>query len=290
MNNKVMTLMRFMFQLFLLCIATESLAQNASKQINEIKRNEAYLFEEATAATAKEARDLAIVKLAKILSDYMEEKNPAGAAKLDDFKDLAEGAEEIVTDRGSQKRVFLYYSKHDIDATADEASQTDVPNNSPKQEQKEDTNARTEAKPKPLTEQIPEDKEEPVAEVKNVTKQEQVSPTSESHFIKSVSDDSLAEWQKKLLNNFLIDGLTLLSAKDLVNTYKIENKIKRFGSKNNPPTQTAPVFFVIADETGKVIAVLGRDEGGQRKNYVSGNYENISDYNSNNYIWFTFNK
>ena len=140
MNKKVMTLMRFMFQLFLLCIATESLAQNASKQINEIKRNEAYLFEEATAATAKEARDLAIVKLAKILSDYMEEKNPAGAAKLDDFKDLAEGAEEIVTDRGSQKRVFLYYSKHDIDATADEASQTDVPNNSPKQEQKEDTN------------------------------------------------------------------------------------------------------------------------------------------------------
>lgn len=290
MKNKVFKLMHFLFQLFFLCLVTESLAQSASKQINEIKRNEAYLFEEATAATVKEARDLAVVKLAKILADYMEEKNPAGAAKLDDFKDLAEGAEEIVTDRGSQKRVFLYFSKHDIDATADEASQTDVPKNEPKQEQNENANEGTETKSKPLTEQIPADKSGPVVEMKDVTTLVKKTPTLESDLKKSVSDDSLAEWQKRLLNNFLTDGLTLLSAKDLVNTYKIENKIKRFGSKTNPPVQAAPAFYVFADETGKVIAVLGRDEGGQRMNYVSGNYEKISDYNSNNFIWFTLNK
>ena len=293
MKKNIIISIRFLFQLFCLFLATETLAQSASKQINEIKRNEAYLFEEATAATAKEARDLAVVKLAKVLADYMQEKNPAGAAKLDNFKDLAEGAEEIVADRGSQKRVFLYFSKSDIDATADEASQAKDPQTKPEQEQKEET--KPETKPQPVTvEQASSNKVEPdvepVVEEKTVTKPVTASPASESHPQKSVSDNSLAEWQKKLVSTFLTDGLTLLSAKDLVNTYKIENKVKRFGSKTSPPTQAGQAIYVFADETGKVVAVLGRDEGGQRMNYVSGNYENISDYNSNNYIWFTLNK
>ena len=290
MKKNVIILIRFLFQLFCLFLATETLAQSASKQINEIKRNEAYLFEEATAATAKEARDLAVVKLAKVLADYMQEKNPAGAAKLDNFKDLAEGAEEIVADRGSQKRVFLYFSKSDIDATADEASQAKDHQTKPEQEQKEDAKPE----PQPVIEQASSNKVEPdvepVVEEKNVTKPVTASPASESHPQKSVSDNSLAEWQKKLVSTFLTDGLTLLSAKDLVNTYKIENKVKRFGSKTNPPVQAGQAIYVFADETGKVVAVLGRDEGGQRMNYVSGNYENISDYNSSNYIWFTLNK
>ena len=114
--------------------------------------------------------------------------------------------------------------------------------------------------------------------------------SKESYSSRSVSDDSLAEWQKRLINNFLRDDLTLLAAKDLVNTYRIENKVKRYGSMNNPPMQSGQAFYVFADETGKVVAVLGRDEGGQRQNYVNGKYENISDYNSNDYIWFTLNK
>ena len=280
MNKKVFVFARFLFQLLFLCLATETLAQSASKQINEIKRNEAYLFEEATAATAKEARDLAVVKLAKIIADYMEENNPEGAANLDDFKDLAEGAEEIVTDRGNQKRVFLYFSKHDIDATAEEATQIgDVKS------------------PDPLPEQVIEEpqitKEKDVPE-RGMEQQETTEGTNysskESYSSRSVSDDSLAEWQKRLINNFLRDDLTLLAAKDLVNTYRIENKVKRYGTMNNPPMQSVQAFYVFADETGKVVAVLGRDEGGQRQNYINGKYENISDYNSNDYIWFTLNK
>lgn len=287
MKRREIVLACFLLQLFFLCIAPEALAQNASKQINEIKRNEAYLFEEATAATVEEARELAVVKLAKVLSDYMRENNPEGADKLDDFKDLAEGAEEIVADRGTQKRVFLYFSKRDIDATAEEASQTDAPQNTPEQEpvKKEEPKPAAETQPK----QIPVPKPEPVV-VKEETEPRAKSPVSEARSNKSVSDDSLAEWQRRMLGSFLKDGLTLLSAKDLVNTFKIENKIKRFGSKSNPPAKAEQAFYVFADESGKVVAVLGQDKGGQRLNYVSGNYENISDYNSQNFIWFTLNK
>ena len=266
---------RFLFQLLLLCIASATWAQDASKQINEIKRNEAYLFEEATAATTKEARELAVVKLAKVLADYMKENNPEGANKLDDFKDLAEGAEEIVTDRGSQKRVFLYFSKHDIDETAEEASETDAPETQ-----------ETEEPMEPIVQQptpTPTPKPEPVVKQPEKTKPIVSDPS------KSVSDDSLAEWQKRLISSFLSDDLTLLTAKDLVNTYRIENKIKRYGSKSNPPAQAGKAFFVFVDGTDKVVAVLGRDTGGQRLNYVNGNYENISDYDTYNFIWFTLN-
>lgn len=295
MNKKIFIFARLLFQLLFFCIATEALAQSASKQINEIKRNEAYLFEEATAATAKEARDLAVVKLAKIIADYMEEINPEGAAKLDDFKDLAEGAEEIVTDRGSQKRVFLYFSKHDIDATAEEASQTDahgegVEKSDPLPEQIVEQPKKTKEADVPVREDLaPEPIPEQVVRQPEIMKKDNYS-ANESHSNKSVSDDSLAEWQKRLISNFLRDDLSLLAAKDLVNTYKIENKIKRYGSMTNPPTQSGQAFYVFADETGKVVAVLGRDQGGQRLNYINGNYENISDYNSLNYIWFTLNK
>lgn len=276
MKKKEILLVCFVFQLFFLCLATESLAQNASKQINTIKRNETYLFEEASAATAKEAKELAIVKLAMVLADYMKEKNPEGAAKLDDFKDLAEGAKEIVTDRGKQKRVFLYYSKHDIDATAEEASEMDAP--------------ETQETEEPMVPIVQQPSPTPTQKPEPVVKQPEQTKSIESNSSIPVSDDSLAEWQRKLLGNFLKDGLTLLSAKDLVNTYKIENKIKRFGSKTNPPANAGQAFYVFADETGKVVAVLGRDNGGKRLNYVSGNYESISDYNSQNFIWFTINK
>lgn len=291
MNKKVFVFARFLFQLLFLCLATETLAQSASKQINEIKRNEAYLFEEATAATAKEARDLAVVKLAKIIADYMEENNPEGAANLDDFKDLAEGAEEIVTDRGNQKRVFLYFSKHDIDATAEEATQIgDVKSPDPLPEQVIEEPQITKEKDVPSGEfQEPKPLPERGMEQQETTEGTNYS-SKESYSSRSVSDDSLAEWQKRLINNFLRDNLTLLAAKDLVNTYRIENKVKRYGTMNNPPMQSVQAFYVFADETGKVVAVLGRDEGGQRQNYINGKYENISDYNSNDYIWFTLNK
>jgi len=289
MKKNVIISIRFLFQLFCLFLATETLAQSASKQINEIKRNEAYLFEEATAATAKEARELAVVKLAKVLADYMEEKNPVGAAKLDDFKDLAEGAEEIVTDRGSQKRVFLYFSKHDIDATAEEASQEEKPKTVPEQKPEEKSKPKVEADSQPSTEQMPTPKVTPVVEQKEDTKEKTPLPASKTYSNKNILDESLAEWQKRLLSSFLREDLTLLSAKDLVNTYRIENKIKRHGSMSNPPVKAVSAFFVFADETGKVVAVLGRDKEGKRLNYISGNYENISDYNLYNYIWFTLN-
>lgn len=289
MKKKEILIVHLLIQLFLLCMANETLAQNASKQINEIKRNETYLFEEATAATVKEAREVAVVKLAKILADYMEEKNPEGAKNLDDFKDLAEGAEEIVMDRGSQKRVFLYFSKQDVDATAEEASQTEASRPKSKQEPEDSIRAAPPVVEEHPSESISNSKVESVVEHQEMTEQIIEQPDLGSYSSKSVSDESLAEWQKRLLTNFLSDGLTLLSAKDLVNTYRIENKIKRHGSKYNPPVQTKQAFYVFADETGRVIAVLGRDKGGKRLNYVSGNYEKLSDYDLYNYIWFTLN-
>lgn len=289
MKKNECKIVRFLFQMLFLFIASEMMGQNASKEINEIKRNEAYLFEEATAATAKEARDLAVVKLSKILADYMKENNPQGAEKLDDFKDLAEGAEEIVTDRGSQKRVFLYYSKHDIDATAEEAAQTNTSPKPPIQKTEEKAPTEPMAVSPTLTDQTSVSNTEPLVQQQEVVKQTTELPTSRTNSNKSVSDESLAEWQKRLINTFLSEGLTLLSAKDMVNTYRIENKIKRYGSKSNPPNQAGQAFYVFADETDRVIAVLGRDNGGRRMNYVSGNYENISDYNSQNYIWFILN-
>ena len=290
MKNIENLIVHFLITLSIFCITNETIAQTVSKQINDIKRNETFLFEEATAATVKEAREVAVVKLAKILSDYMEEKNPEGAKKLDDLKDLAEGAEEIVTDRGTQKRVFLYYNKQDIDEIASAALQANIrpirPEQSPKDSKEVVSAGEVESQP---SETILKSKIEPVVDQQEAPEHVVESVTSVPYLNKSVTDDSLPEWQKRLLAAFLSDGLTLISAKDLVNTYRIENKIKRYGSKSNIPTHTGQAFFVCADETGKIIAVLGRDNGGQRLNYITGNYEKLADYDSQNYIWFTLN-
>lgn len=279
--KKELIFVRLLFLLFVLSITTDLIAQSASKKINEIKRNESYLFEEATANEEKEAREMAVVKLSKVLSDYMKENHPESAVKINDYKDLAVGADEIVGNRGSKKRVFLYFKKSDLDEISKEA--TDA-----KPSSAEDVKADTSPKEEAIVENVQVKNNKPADEPKKVqeTRRSQLSDASQ----KNVSHDfTLDEWQKKLLFSFLKEDLTLIAAKDLVNTYRVENKVKRYGTASNSPVHPEKAFYVIADESGKVIAVLGRDDGGQRMNYISGKPENLSDYSANKYIWFTLN-
>ena len=253
--------------LFFLLTVSGTKAQSASKQINEIKRNESYLFEEATAASAKEAKEMAVVKLTKIIADYVAESGHEGQGRINELNGIAAKAKEITAERGSQKRVFLYVSKQDVDIRINEMIQANTPNEEPNQEKQEAALL-----------QKPADK---ALKSENTSRQSSIG--------KGVSDESLAEWQKRLVASFLVDGLTLHVVRDMLNTYRIENKVKRYGSRTNPPTQESVAFYVFADDSGQVVAVLGRDSGGQRMNYMKGSYENVADYGTKNYIWFTLN-
>lgn len=253
--------------LFFLFTVSGAKAQNASRQINEIKRNESYLFEEATAATAKEAKEMAVVKLTKIIADYVAESGHDGMGRITDFNRIAAKANEITAERGSQKRVFLYVNKQDVDIKINEMTQANT--------SKRDTNQKT---------QETALQRKPSGEA---TKSENISRQSSSG--KGLSDENLAEWQKRLVSSFLVEGLTLHVVRDMLNTYRIDNKVKRYGSGGNPPTQGAVAFYIFADDSGQVVAVLGRDNGGRRLNYMKGTYENVTDYDTKNYIWFTLN-
>lgn len=264
--------------------ATTTVAQSI-QQINDIKRNDAYLFEEATAATAEEAHESALMKLAKVLADYMAETNPEGAKNLDDFKDLAEGSEEIVADRGTQKRVFLYFKKSDIDAIADDAVQKPKP-----KDQEEVPFPPVTEQPVELTTKPEVDLEEPPVEILAELPEPQDMNTTEIQTIRvTINDNSLAEWQKRVIEKFT--GVkTLLEAKDLVNTLRIENQIKRYGTNNTQQKNPAEAFYVIANEHGHIVAVLGRDINGQRMNYKTSDVDDINNYQTFDYIWFTLNK
>lgn len=286
--------------LLLFLTTNVAVAQSVSKQINEIKRNEVYLFDEATAASAEEAREAALVKLAKVIADYMSEKNPEGAKNLDDFKDLAEGAEEIVTDRGSQKRVFLYFKKSDIDATAADAAQNNEVAKSvsqPKEELSVPVTVRRQIEPpvestaKPVAKSV--SNVELAQPIKQVSATQSKSLDEETFglpsSISSINDNNLVEWQKRLVEKFT--GVkTLLQAKDLANTFRIENKIKRYGTQNTQQKNPAESFYIIGDLNGKVVAVLGRDNNGLRINYKTNTVDNINNYYNLDYIWFTLNK
>ena len=98
------------------CIIAASISaqQSETKQINSIKRNNQYIYAEATMATESEAYQVAEELLTVYINDYVEDKKKLSKAENIIIKDIASNCDKIHMMRGEMYRVFVYVTKSDI--------------------------------------------------------------------------------------------------------------------------------------------------------------------------------
>ena len=104
-------------------VSTLAMGQSESKTINSIKRDQSYLYEEATAKDAGEAYQLAYELLKQRIKEYItEEKNSSTT--------IESAIQQIQMRRGDLTRVFLYVKKENIKReTQEETKEAEVKEN-----------------------------------------------------------------------------------------------------------------------------------------------------------------
>ena len=242
--------------LLLSCILTSALyaQQSDSKKINSIKRNNAYIYEEATMATESEAYQAAEELLTMRINEYVDEKKRLSNAENIVVKDIAGNSEKLQMRRGELYRVFLYVKKSDI-----------IPADNLITLVKAD-------QPQPTAVEVPP------AQVEEIAPSDPVNP----------ADTPIeASWQQNVINE-LLAASTLTSAKASLNRLKVEYKVKRYGDYNeckNPQN----CFWIIADNNGMINTILGPG-GTQRTNFKTMRYDSLDNYSGSNALWFTLSK
>ena len=99
-----------------LLISTTAYAQESpSKQINQIKRDNSYLYAEATMENADEALDVARELLMRQVLEYVDTNRKLSQSKDVLVKNVNANSASLSMKRGTMFRIFVYVKKTDIE-------------------------------------------------------------------------------------------------------------------------------------------------------------------------------
>lgn len=211
-------LRKFVLILFAFALAAPGLCQvSDSKKINKIKRDNQYLYAEATMKDADEAYEAALELLNGYIDEYVQTKKKFNSSDNIIIKDMGSNTERLQMQRGELTRVFVYVKKSDIIP----AENSTIRENAGK-------------------------KEEPQM-VATVGEEEQLEPDTSLRLEKA--------WQQTLIDE-LLTLRTIIEAKSRLNYLKTEYKVKRVGTPDSCRDKAA-AYWVIGDESGNLITVLG---------------------------------
>lgn len=257
-----------------LLLCTGAMAQGTNKEINKIKRDEAYLYAEATMASEKEAREVATELLLMEVQEYIESMPNLGKAGNVLIKDMMARSESLMMMRGEMHRVFVYVKKQNVEGTTNTTiinpaacaaiSTGDIPIEETVGQSRVNDSTRTKTIPQP----------EPIAK----------QPTTDSQL--SVADYSsfqLSAWQQDVVDK-LLQCTDMAATRSQLGRLKAEHKIKRFGSADDCQSR-ARAFWIILDDEGKVVTVLGPGAE-KRLNFRTKETEILETYRGYNAIWF----
>lgn len=217
MTQRILLLVHFCL------IAALAMGQSDSKTINSIKRDNSYLYEEATAKNADEAYQSASELLKRRIEEYVAEEKKLRTAENIIIKDMKSCTEQIQMQRGYMTRVFLYVKKKDI--LPAEANVSVMHNDNKVEDPK-----------KKDKESVPEAKIEEITD----------------------TDSSLklpVAWQQEVIDDLLVCK-TIAEAKTLLSRQKSEFKVKRYGTYATCSDKTT-CFWVTSDANGNLLTVLG---------------------------------
>lgn len=249
---------------FLLFGVTALAQESPSKQINQIKRNNSYLYAEATMETADEALSLARELLIQQVQEYISEKHKLSQAKDVLVKNINAKSESLSMMRGTMYRIFVYVKKNDIEAI-DNVTAINTETN---------TTQVVVEQPLPPT---PAPKEPTqVSEIKNSTTQGE-----------PVTETGLPTWQQQAIEEFL-QCTDMSAVKAKLNRMKAEYKIKKYGTASNCPNANE-AYWILFNADGSVNTVLGTGIS-DRINFRNMTYTVLDNYKGMDALWFNFAK
>lgn len=245
----------------LLLTTTLASAQSVSKQINDIKRDTAYISAEATLETEAKAYELAEELLTHQIEEYIGDRKVLRKAPNVIVKDVAHKAERIMMNRGEMTRVFLYVKKSDVIAAQN--TRVLVQPGNVKSTDENSGQPGTVVIEAPA---VPND----TAKNDTIAKREgTIEPPS---------------WQRQVIDD-LLKCATVTEAQSVLSRLQAEMKVKRYGRPDNC-SHPDKCYWLIFDGEGKVITVLGPGIF-ERTNYRTNTTDNLSNFRGNGAVWFT---
>ena len=109
---------KLLFYLLLACFSLPAFAQEdraeIKKQINKIKKSQAYVSAEATMPTEAEAMEMANQLLVFEINNWLQSKRKSEEVQQVVLQDISSCKETLDMKRGTQVRAFVYVKKDDI--------------------------------------------------------------------------------------------------------------------------------------------------------------------------------
>lgn len=286
---------RFFLLVFGLVITITLCAQQFdSKKINSIKRNPSYLYAEATMETEEEAFNTAKEALMTYIQEYIDSKKSLSNANSVIVKDIANRCERMQMMRGDMYRVLVYVKKNDIIPAANSET-IDRPNSAVVKDTivavKADTTALKQADTMAVNAVAVDDGLPTVNEINNKPNvfgnNSEEKEAVEQNMVETAAKLEIA-WQQRVIDE-LLEASSLTEAKAMLNRFKAEFKVKRYGSYNECKNIGESFWLIVENGGGSVKAILGPGAD-ERTNFKTMIKDRLGNYSGYDAIWFTLAK
>lgn len=268
--------------------------QSDSKKINSIKRNPSYLYAEATMETEEEAFNTAKEALMTYIQEYIDSKKSLSNANSVIVKDIANRCERMQMMRGDMYRVLVYVKKNDIIPAANSET-IDRPNSAVVKDTivavKADTTALKQADTMAVNAVAVDDGLPTVNEINNKPNvfgnNSEEKESVEQNMVETAAKLEIA-WQQRVIDE-LLEASSLTEAKAMLNRFKAEFKVKRYGSYNECKNIGESFWLIVENGGGSVKAILGPGAD-ERTNFKTMIKDRLGNYSGYDAIWFTLAK
>ena len=268
--------------------------QSDSKKINSIKRNPSYLYAEATMETEEEAFNTAKEALMTYIQEYIDSKKSLSNANSVIVKDIANRCERMQMMRGDLYRVLVYVKKNDIIPAANSET-IDRPNSAVVKDTivavKADTTALKQADTMAVNAVAVDDGLPTVNEINNKPNvfgnNSEEKESVEQNMVETAAKLEIA-WQQRVIDE-LLEASSLTEAKAMLNRFKAEFKVKRYGSYNECKNIGESFWLIVENGGGSVKAILGPGAD-ERTNFKTMIKDRLGNYSGYDAIWFTLAK
>lgn len=285
---------RIFLLIFGLAISITLCAQQSdSKKINSIKRNPSYLYAEATMETEEEAFNTAKDALMTYIQEYIDSKKSLSNANSVIVKDIANRCERMQMMRGDMYRVLVYVKKNDI-IPADNSETIDRSNTAVVKDTtvavKADTTELKQVDTISVNTVAVDDGLPTVDEING--KPNVFGDNSEKEVVEHNTAETAAKleiaWQQRVIDE-LLEASSLTEAKAMLNRFKAEYKVKRYGSYNECRNVGESFWLIVENGGGSVKAILGPGAY-ERTNFKTMIKDRLGNYSGYDAIWFTLAK
>lgn len=280
-NNRYLKyVMLFVSALIAVSMAAQSDDMSVSKRINKIKRDGAYIYAEATASTEAEAKSICDDIIKVEISKYVASKKNLSNADQVIIKDARYEQQYLSMPRGDMVRVFIYVRKSDIEG-GNNASilSSGLVNEINEAQDRARELAAERAAAQESTPTVQETAPEPTPVVSEAAPRPALVSTG----------TSLSKWQKEMLAD-IAASKDMADAKNKLNRYKAQYKVKRIGDNTTAPKGPSVLCYAVYGDGAILEALLAPGDNSPFIDMISGDSSDISRYPGKKYLWFTLSK